>query len=334
MVEPSKISEWEVLSNFTENFDSRIATIPNYAKGLLPKNLEIFQINITSWCNQACRHCHVDASPNRKEMMDWRTMETCLRVIAEVPTIHTVDITGGAPEGNPEFRRFVQECKKLGKHVIDRCNLTILEDERYSYLYEFLFENNIELCCSLPYFRKEFTDKQRGDGVFEKSIYALQKLMKYGYGRSNSHILNLVYNPIGMYISSTQEQLEKEFKLELMSRYGISFHKLYCINNMPINRFQNALLRQGKLHTYLEILFSAFNSKTLDGLMCRSQISVGYDGTIYDCDFNQMLKEPVQSSSHINDFELMGFLKRRIKTNNHCFACTAGSGSSCSGGLV
>jgi len=298
---------------------------------LKARSLKVFQINVGKWCNQACRHCHVDASPIRTEMMDLETVELCLSVIKRTPSIETVDITGGAPEGNPHFRKIVLEAKALGKHVIDRCNLTILEEPGMDWLYDFLAEQKVEIISSLPSFIETTTDNQRGKGVFQKSITALRKLNQLGYGSNLP--LNLVYNPNGLFLSTSQATLEKEFK-ENLKKHGITFNHLYCINNLPINRFLSALVRSNKFDMYMDTLTNAFNPSTLSGLMCLDQISVGYDGSIYDCDFNQMLDINSKTLNHIRDFDLEKFLSRDIATANHCYGCTAGAGSSCGGEII
>jgi radical SAM/Cys-rich protein len=299
---------------------------------LQPAALTTFQINLGRWCNQACRHCHVDASPQRSEMMNRETLEKCIEIISSLESITTVDITGGAPEGHPLFRELVRRVRAAGKHVIDRCNLTILAEPGQEDLADFLSEQQVEIVASLPHFAAQRTDSQRGAGVFEKSIAALKKLNALGYGSRLT--LNLVYNPTGVFLSGNQLQLEREFREQLMANYGIVFNRLYCINNMPINRFLFALERAGKTATYLTILVNAFNPQTIPGLMCRTQISVGYDGQVYDCDFNQMLDLPADAVAHIDDFNVERFLSRSIRTANHCYGCTAGSGSSCGGAVV
>jgi radical SAM/Cys-rich protein len=316
----------KLLSTYTTSFSTKVDSF------LPALSLKTFQINVGRWCNQTCRHCHVDASPKRTETMNHTTAERCIQLIESIPSIQTVDITGGAPEGNPEFTYLVKESKKLGKHVIDRCNLTILEEEGFEYLYEFLSSQNIEIIASLPHFAKSRTDSQRGKGVFDKSIIALQKLNKLGYGKNIS--LSLVYNPTGLFLSSSQMQLEREFKENLFEQFGIIFNNLYCINNLPINRFLNSLYNGGKFNEYMDVLCTAYNPATLEGLMCRHQMSVGYDGTIYDCDFNQMLELPSEKVGHINNFDLDRFLGRNIVLANHCFGCTAGAGSSCGGEIA
>jgi radical SAM/Cys-rich protein len=289
-------------------------------------SLKTFQVNIGRKCNQACKHCHVNSSPLDEREMNKETVEFCLNAIRSTPGIEAVDLTGGAPEMNEYFRYFVIESLKAGKHVIDRCNLTILEEPGYENLYEFLAEHQVEIVASLPHFRSNTTDRQRGDGVFEKSILALQKLNKLGYGKSLP--LNLVYNPTGLYISSSQQQLEREFKENLNQKFGIIFNNLYCINNIPINRFLESLIRAGKLTDYMEILVNAYNPCTIENLMCRHQVSVGYDGLLYDCDFNQMLDMKLNPIGHIKDFDYKKLVNRTIRTANHCYGCAAGSGSS------
>ncbi|MEO6097923.1 MAG: arsenosugar biosynthesis radical SAM (seleno)protein ArsS [Fibrobacteria bacterium] len=294
-----------------------------------PLSMRVFQVNVGKQCNQACRHCHVDASPARTETMSKETVDACLKALRENDGFEILDITGGAPEMNPHFRYLVEEALALGKHVIDRCNLTILEEPGFEYLYDFLTEYKVEITASLPHFSEASTDKQRGPGVFSASIKALQKLNTLGYGTEIP--LNLVYNPNGFYLSSSQAQLEFEFKGRLREQYGIEFNSLYCINNMPISRFLESLVRRGKLQEYMDLLAGAYNPSTLEGLMCRHQISVGYDGGVYDCDFNQMLDLKSEQVSHISEFNTSAFLSRSIRFGNHCFGCTAGSGSSCGG---
>ncbi|TGL56458.1 radical SAM/Cys-rich domain protein [Leptospira ognonensis] len=320
----------EKLNSYSKPFYDAVKR--DHLKPLTGTSLSVFQMNIGKWCNQACKHCHVDASPLRTEMMSKETMDQCLEVIASVPSIKTVDITGGAPEGNPNFRYLVESVRRLGKLVIDRCNLTILEEPGHENLYDFFASNEVEVCSSLPYFSESQTDKQRGDGVFEKSIRAIQKLNQFGYGKNLT--LNLVYNPVGVFLSSSQKQLEREFKESLFKKFGITFHQLFCINNLPINRFLAALVRAGKFEMYMETLVNAYNPQTLNGLMCRHQISVGYDGKVYDCDFNQMLELEAKPFSHISDFQMDTYLEREIVVANHCYGCTAGAGSSCGGEIV
>lgn len=322
----------KTLSSYPASFADEIGAHVNHGGQIDALSLKIFQVNIGKVCNQACTHCHVDASPNRTEAMDLKTVDLCLKVISDIDEIEVVDITGGAPEMNKNFTYFVSECRRLGKHVIDRCNLTILETEGYDYLYDFLSENGVEIVASLPHYSQSFTDRQRGRGVFDTSITALTKLNQKGYG--NGRILNLVYNPVGIFLSSSQRQLEREFKENLKRKHGLQFNNLLCINNLPINRFLTSLLRAGKFNTYMETLVNAFNPSTIKGLMCRHQISVGYDGSVYDCDFNQMLEIHSRPVTHINDFDYQRFISRNIQVANHCFGCTAGAGSSCGGEII
>ncbi|TGM01741.1 arsenosugar biosynthesis radical SAM (seleno)protein ArsS [Leptospira jelokensis] len=301
-------------------------------KPIQARSIKVFQINVGKWCNQACRHCHVDASPIRTEMMDENTAKLCIELISKIPEIETVDITGGAPEGNPYFKMLVTEARRLGKRVMDRCNLTILEEPGYEWLYEFLKENQVEIVSSLPSVLENVTDNQRGKGVYQKSITALKKLNAIGYGTSLP--IHLVYNPNGLFLSSGQAQLEKEYKDHLYKKYGIVFNQLFCINNLPINRFLGSLVRAGKFEMYMETLVNAYNPATVNGLMCLDQISVGYDGSVYDCDFNQMLELKSKGVKHIQDFDLPTFLGREIVVANHCYGCTAGAGSSCGGEIV
>lgn len=329
--------------NGQEKVDQKI---PKFAKKaadngyprLITKELEIFQLNIGKLCNQTCAHCHVDAGPDRKEEnMSREHLERCVEIIASVPSIHTVDITGGAPEMNPNFRWFVKEVRSLGRKVIDRCNLTIImANPRYHDLPGFFAEHEVHVISSLPYFSKRRTDSQRGDGVFEDSIKALKRLNEVGYGRPGSHlILDLVYNPSGAFLPAGQDTLEPEFKRQLKRKYDIDFNSLFCITNLPISRFLEYLLATDNYEIYMEKLLEAYNPSTLDGLMCRNTISVSWDGYLYDCDFNQMLDlkvaNPVQ---HINDFDVNGLAGRSIVLNQHCYGCTAGAGSSCGGEIT
>ncbi|MBK7637723.1 MAG: arsenosugar biosynthesis radical SAM protein ArsS [Saprospiraceae bacterium] len=302
-----------------------------------PVTPQVFQINIGKLCNQSCAHCHVDAGPDKKvENMDKVTLEKCLEILSN-HNIPTVDITGGAPEMNPHFRWFVEECRKLGKKVMNRCNLTIImANPSYHDLPEFFAENQVEVISSLPYFTKTRTDSQRGDGVFEDSIEALKRLNAVGYGMEGSGLmLDLVYNPSGAFLPGHQTSLEHEFKLQLKRRYDISFNKLFVITNLPISRFLDYLIESGNYTEYMTSLVEAFNPTTVSGLMCRYTLSVSWDGYIYDCDFNQMLDLKVDSPSrHINDFELNTLMQRNIVLNQHCYGCTAGAGSSCGGEIA
>ncbi len=306
---------------------------------LKPHSLEVFQLNIGKLCNQTCLHCHVDAGPDKKrENMSRADLETCLRIIKEVPDIKMVDITGGAPEMHPDFRWFVQECRKLGKEVLNRCNLTIImANEKYRDLPEFFRDNQVHLVSSLPFYSKKRTDKQRGDGVFDDSIAALKLLNEVGYGQEGSGlVLDLVYNPVGAFLPAGQEVLEPQFKSQLKRKYDIVFNNLFAITNLPINRFLEYLIESDNYKDYMETLLEAYNPSTVTGIMCRSMISVSWDGYMYDCDFNQMLELKIDSPgcTHINDFDVDKLLSREIIVNQHCYGCTAGAGSSCGGEVV
>lgn len=295
--------------------------------------IEILQINVGKLCNQTCRHCHVDAGPDRTEVMTRQTMEQCLAALARTE-IPTVDITGGAPELNPNFRFLVEECKKLGRHVMDRCNLTILETGPHRDLPDFLAKHQVEVVCSLPHYRALGTDRQRGAGVYEKSIAALKRLNALGYGDEKSGLrLTLVTNPVGAFLPAAQAALEAEWKAELWRLHRIRFDALFTITNMPISRYLEWLIESDNLDEYMTRLVTAFNPAAARGVMCRNTVSVGWEGTLYDCDFNQMLDLPVQAGAprHIADFDLAALERRTIAVERHCFGCTAGAGSSCGG---
>jgi len=307
--------------------------------GLLPFRstaIDVLQVNVGKLCNQTCRHCHVDAGPDRREVMARETMELCLEVL-RATGIPTVDITGGAPELNPHFRWFVQECRSLGRHVIDRCNLTVLETAPHRDLPQFFAQQGVEVVCSLPHYRRGGTDTQRGDGVYDASINALQKLNEAGYGTGGDGLrLVLVTNPVGAFLPPQQASLEAEWKRELLRQHGVRFDALYCITNMPISRFLDWLVESGNLEAYMERLENAFNPSAARGVMCRTMLSVGWDGTLYDCDFNQMLDLPVvvERSRHLRDFDPTALAQRDIVTGRHCFGCAAGGGSSCGGATI
>jgi len=301
---------------------------------LKPSGVQVFQVNVGKMCNQVCKHCHVDAGPDRKEIMTRETMQQCLAALQNNPGLQIVDITGGAPEMNPDFRWFVEEIIKLGRHVIVRCNLTIImANKKYYDLPEFYKLHNIEVVSSLPFYTKDRTDRQRGDGVFESSINALQMLNDVGYGREGSGlILNLVYNPAGAFLPPSQHSLEKEYKLSLMKQYSIEFNNLFAITNLPISRFLDYLLQSGNYEKYMEKLVNSYNPVAAVNVMCRNTISISWDGYLYDCDFNQMLDLKVAcSSKHISQFNTGTLNNRNIIVGQHCFGCTAGSGSSCGG---
>jgi radical SAM/Cys-rich protein len=295
--------------------------------------IEVFQINVGKLCNQTCAHCHVDAGPTRTEQMTRETAELCMRVLASTD-IPTVDITGGAPELNASFRYLVEESRRLGRHVMDRCNLTVLMTPRGADLPEFLARHQVEVVCSLPHYRELNTDAQRGAGVYARSIEGLKRLNAVGYGRGTGLRLVLVTNPVGAFLpSATHDAALAEWKRELRRLHGIEFDDLFTITNMPISRFLEWLQRTDNLGDYLQRLVNAFNPVAAKGVMCRNTLSVGWDGRLYDCDFNQMLELEVGFGAprHLRDFDRALLDQRRIVTARHCFGCTAGAGSSCGG---
>ncbi len=303
--------------------------------GLFPLRaggIEVLQINVGRVCNQTCAHCHVDAGPDRVEDMSRETAELCMQVLAATD-IPRVDITGGAPELSGVFRYLVEESARLGRHVMDRCNLTILLAPRFEDLPGFLARHRVEVLSSLPHYRAPFTDRQRGEGVFERSIEALRRLNAVGYGRDPALRLVLVTNPVGAFLPPSQHALEAEWKREMKRLWGVDFDALYTITNMPISRYLEWLIESGNLQGYLQRLVSAFNPGAARGVMCRNTLSVGWQGELYDCDFNQMLELPVDHGAprNIRDFALEKLAARRIVTGRHCFGCTAGAGSSCGG---
>ncbi|MFQ5494912.1 MAG: arsenosugar biosynthesis radical SAM (seleno)protein ArsS, partial [Phycisphaerae bacterium] len=298
--------------------------------------LSTLMVNLGHRCNQACHHCHVDAGPDRTEEMSIETVEHVLRALRRF-TFETLDITGGAPEMNPHFRYLAREASRLGCRVVDRCNLTILFEQGHEDLPEFLAEHGIQITASLPSDEAGIADRQRGVGSFDKSIAALKRLNALGYGRPETGLtLNLVHNPSGIELGAPQDALEGQYKRELFHRFGIVFDRLFVMNNMPINRFEQYLRREGRWSRYMNRLVGAFNPDTVDGLMCRRTLSVGYDGRLYDCDFNQVMDIPLTSGlpSHIRDMDASVLRSRVIHTAGHCFGCTAGAGSSCNGALV
>jgi radical SAM/Cys-rich protein len=299
------------------------------------ERIEVLQVNVGKLCNQTCAHCHVDAGPDRREVMSRDTAGQVIELLRRHP-IPTLDITGGAPELNPDFRWMVGEARRLGRHISDRCNLTVLELPSQSDLAEFLAANQVEVIASLPSFRQSGTDAQRGEGVFDKSLAALQRLNRLGYGRGGDLKLGLVHNPVGAFLPGNQASLERDYKRELKERHGIVFDSLYTITNMPISRFLEFLERRGTLQHYMELLVKSFNPAAVAAVMCRTYISVGWDGQLYDCDFNQMLAMPVDHGAPSTLAGLLesGRLGRRIRTGRHCFGCTAGAGSSCAGAVA
>jgi len=299
--------------------------------------LQTLQVNIGKRCNQACRHCHVESSPIRTENMTFATIERLLTLLAYAPSITTVDITGGAPELNPNFRHFVSQIRAMERTVIDRCNLTVLFERGQQDTADFLAHHKVQITASLPCYTTGNVDKQRGSGVFDKSIAALLMLNELGYGQPDSGlVLNLVYNPLGAFLPGAQAGLQADYKRVLKERHGIVFNSLFTITNMPIKRFLDDLLRQGQLDAYMGLLAERFNPSAAEGVMCRDLVSIGWDGTIYDCDFNQMLELPASGRRRtIWDIGALSELQSDpIALDNHCYGCTAGAGSSCGGSLA
>jgi len=302
---------------------------------LKPIKIEILQINLGKLCNQVCEHCHVDAGPDRTEIMIKEVLLQCLAA-AKHSTIHTIDLTGGAPEMNPDFRWFVSELSQLGKKVIVRSNLTILTYKKYLDIPQFYADNKVTVVSSLPCYTKGNVDKQRGNGVFERSIQALQRLNELGYGKEGSGLeLDLVFNPGGASLPPEQVALEFDYKRELKALFNIEFNSLYAITNLPISRFLDFLLKEGNYEDYMNKLIESFNPTAAEEVMCRNTISVGWDGKLFDCDFNQMLELGVASSSqNIKDFNAKELTNRNIILGQHCYGCTAGAGSSCQGTIA
>ena len=307
--------------------------------GLFPltaTGISVFQINVGKLCNQTCRHCHVEAGPDRKERMTRETAELCMDALAKT-SIPTVDITGGAPELNANFRYLVERSRELGRRVMDRSNLTVFLLPSQAGLAEFLTAHQVEIVASLPYFLEQQTDAQRGLGVFSKSIEAIRMLNALGYGTPDSGLtLNFVFNPAGAFLPPAQHAIEADFRRELRRRYGIEFTSLYALANVPIGRFRDFLDASGNYEPYMQRLVQAYNPVAAAGVMCRYTLSIGWDGTLYDCDFNQMLGIETNhgAPAHIRDFSVEMLDQRQIVTGQHCYACTAGGGSSCTGARV
>ncbi|MGC3975987.1 MAG: arsenosugar biosynthesis radical SAM protein ArsS [Nitrospira sp.] len=298
--------------------------------------ITVLQINVGKLCNQTCRHCHVDAGPDRTERMSRETAEHCIAALAKTD-IPTVNITGGAPELNPHFRWLVEQARALNRHVMDRCNLSVLLLPSQAGLAAFLAAHQVEIVASLPYYRAAQTDAQRGEGIFDKSVEALRLLNGLGYGREGSGLfLNLVHNPVGAFLPAKQDAIEAQFRKELRTKHGVEFNHLYTITNMPVSRFLEFLVESGNYQGYMERLANAYNPAAAGSVMCRSTLSVGWDGTLYDCDFNQMLDLLVKpdAPAHIRDFDPARLHHREITTRNHCYGCTAGAGSSCGGAVT
>lgn len=331
----------EILSNglFTDGelplFEEKIKS--SLSQGLTPQPLAILQINLGYMCNQVCAHCHVDAGPDRKEIMTKTTLEECLAVMKNSP-IETVDLTGGAPEMHPNFRWFVEEIRKTSvKEIIVRSNLTIIvANKKYHDLPDFFAKNNVHVISSLPFYKREKTDRQRGSGVFNNSIDALQRLNAVGYGMPNSALpLDLVYNPSGAFLPGDQTALENDFKAALKEDFGIEFGQLFSITNLPISRFLDYLIASENYEEYMHALVEAYNPTAAENVMCRTTLSVRWDGYLYDCDFNQMLDLKVaQKKNHIRDFNAIELQHRNIRISQHCYGCTAGAGSSCQGTIA
>jgi len=323
---------------------SRARDFPTFAHALhqagverlAADRIEILQVNLGKLCNMTCAHCHVDAGPDRREIMQRPTVDACLDVLRNHPEISTLDLTGGAPEMNPHFREFVRDARALERHVIDRCNLTILLAKGYDDLPEFLAANQVEIVASLPCYLEENTDAQRGGGAFASSVEALRRLNDLGYGSEESGLtLTLVYNPVGPSLPPDQGKLESAYRRELRTRYGIRFNRLFTIANMPISRYLEHLIRANQFDQYMQTLVDAFNPASIAGLMCRNTLSVGWDGRLFDCDFNQMLNLEVECGcpSNIRDFNYDSLSRRAILVGQHCYGCTAGAGYGCQGAI-
>ncbi len=314
-------------------FDEKLVQIGQWP--LRSIGVETLQVNVGKLCNQTCRHCHVDAGPTRTEVMTRSTAELVLDVLRRYD-IPKVDITGGAPELNPHFEYLVRGARALGRHVMDRSNLTVFFVEGKGHVPEFLRDHQAEITASMPCYLETNVEAQRGKGVYGKSVEALQWLNRLGYGQPGTGlVLNLVYNPVGPSLPPPQQALEEDYRRELGTRFGIVFNHLYTLTNMPISRFLTDLVRHWNYDRYMEKLVQTFNPATVEGLMCRTLLSVGWDGALYDCDFNQMLEMPINHGlpQHIRDFDALPLAQREIRTGTHCFGCTAGSGSSCTGAL-
>lgn len=298
--------------------------------------VETLQINLGKLCNQACHHCHVEAGPLRTEIMQENTVDRLIELMKKTPSLKTIDLTGGAPEMNPYFKKLVKAARDLQLEVIDRCNLTIFFEKNYEDIPLFLKDQNVHIIASLPCYTKDNVDKQRGKGVFDKSIEGLKKLNDLGYGVEGSGLLlDLVYNPGGAFLPGNQQKLESDYKRELKQFFNLNFNHLYTITNMPIKRFLDDLHRQGKYETYMTLLVNNFNLNAVNTVMCKSLVSIGWDGKVYDCDFNQMLDMNVPSRLTIWDIQnLNQFIDQPIALGDHCYGCTAGAGSSCGGALT
>jgi radical SAM/Cys-rich protein len=329
------MARWRILRSMTSSFDGALAA--NNLPRLRRAAARVLQLNLTRRCNLACHHCHVESSPKRSEAMDARTVARALELLAASPEISLVDLTGGAPELHPSFRELVREARRLGRRVIDRCNLTVLDEPGQEDLGEFLARERVDVVASLPCYQEGNVDGQRGRGVFTRSIAALRALNQLGFGVPGSGlVLDLVYNPVGPALPPPQAQLEADYKRELASHYGVSFGRLLTLTNMPIRRYAEWLVRRGEFERYQALLVNHFNPGAVPHLMCRDTVSVDWRGELYDCDFNQALELPLGSRRRsVWDVERLGVLEgEAIATGSHCFGCTAGAGSSCGGALV
>jgi len=331
------VLRWRRLLLISQGMNRFAQKLTEHSVSLRRARPEVLQVNVGKLCNLTCVHCHVNAGPNRKEIMTRETVDRIIDWLAKTD-IPTVDITGGAPEMIPDFRYFLERVKALqpSRHIIDRCNLTILLEPGYGDRAEFLAKRKVEIVASMPCYSAENVDAQRGEGVFEGSIQALQLLNSLGYGYDPELPLHLVYNPVGPFLPPAQEELEADFKRELAAHFGIVFNKLYTITNLPIGRFASYLRHNNKLEQYMQLLINNFNQATIDGLMCRNTISVGWRGEVYDCDFNQQLNMQWENGKRLFlwDVDPDQIDNREIMTGEHCFGCTAGAGSSCGGAIV
>ena len=322
-----------------QDYFATAAQIPDFASLIPAEDMkqtkacpDTMQINLGRLCNLSCKHCHLAAGPNRREIMTREVMEACLKVYRE-QGFRRIDITGGAPEMNPDFSWLVEEAVKLGSQVMVRTNLVVLLEEAYRQLPQFYADQQVELTCSLPYYSAKDVNRQRGGNVFEGSIQVLKRLNELGYGRDEKLVLNLVYNPGGAFFPPEQRAIEKEYRVKLGTEYGIVFNQLYTITNNPTGRFFDFLVRSGNLEGYMGKLVKAFNADTLEALMCRNQLSVGWDGKLFDCDFNQAAALQISTGENIRDLIGQPYKRRPIRFDKHCFACTAGAGSSCGGAI-
>ncbi len=300
---------------------------------LTSTGVDILQINVGKVCNLRCRHCHVEAGPDRREVMSREVLQACLEIFG-ASAIPTVDITGGAPEMNPHLSWFIEEVGPFERRLIVRTNLLILLDEKYEHLIDVYVNNRVEVVASLPHYRQDRTDKQRGEGAFRGIVEMIKVLNRKGYGQEDSGlILDIVHNPVGAYLPGSQEALEHEYRRRLGQEYGVVFNNLFCITNVPVGRYLEYLLKTGNFEDYMSEMVNAFNPAAVDRVMCKTTVSVGWDGALYDCDFNQMLALPVNHGApdHIDDFDLDRLRNRQIVIANHCYGCTAGCGSSCQG---